>query len=83
MNTDPKHCFSHASEGVGNEPGIAMLCAFAFKDVLGFCIVVNRVAEPETRAEEPKLNCLLELSRSRNHSGSFLFIKDLKKFYRK
>jgi hypothetical protein len=43
------------------------------------------VAEPESRAEEQKLSCLLEPEPKLQNcgSGSFLFIKDLKKFYRK
>ncbi len=48
------------------------------------------VTEPELepRVEEPKLNCLPEVaeimnSGSSSSSGSFLFIKELKKFLKK
>jgi hypothetical protein len=57
--------------------------------ILSFVLPVG-VAEPELepRVEEPKLNCLpvvVEIMNcgSISCSGSFLFIKDLKKFYRK
>jgi hypothetical protein len=47
--------------------------------------MLTSVGVPEPRAEEPKLNCLLEpeLKITNCGSGYFLFIKDLKKFYLK
>jgi hypothetical protein len=57
------------------------------KHVLLYNTQDSNVADPESRAEEQKLSCLLEpepkLQNCDSSSGSCLFIKDLKKFYRK